>query len=123
MFAKLAIVLYLFSTTCLIAGLWIEDALGIQVFPDTSRAKQELENRIGRQQLDPNNVNVGVTYIFGDYTSAARILFSIITGESVFFVLRMIPFLSNIYIMYFLTAIYGFGTVMLIVYIIANRAL
>lgn len=123
MYARLGIVLYLFSTTMLIAGLWIQDATGIPVFPDSSRAKQELESRIGRQQMDPNSVNVGVTYIFGDYTSAARMLFSIITGESVFFVLRMIPMLNSIYLMYFLTAVYSFGTVMLIVYIIGNRAL
>lgn len=123
MYARLGIVLYLFSTTMLIAGLWIQDATGIQVFPDNNRAKQELESRIGRQQMDPNSVNVGVTYIFGDYTSAARMIFSIITGESVFFVLRMIPMLNSIYLMYFLTAVYSFGTVMLIVYIIGNRAL
>lgn len=121
MFARLAILLYLFSTTLLVVGLWVQDATGHQIFPQNNA--QEIERRVNTLRLDPNSVNTNVTMIFGDYTSAARMIFGIITGESVFFVLQQIPIFASYYVYILLTIIYSFGTVMLILYIIGNRAL
>lgn len=121
MFARLAIVLYIFSTMMLVVGLWVQDATGIHIFPNNNRA--ELEKRINTLRINPNEVNTNVTMIFGDYTSAARILFGIITGEAVFFVLQQIPVFASYYVYIIITLLYTFGTVMLILYILGNRVL
>ncbi|MEM4317875.1 MAG: hypothetical protein QXQ68_07435 [Candidatus Nitrosocaldaceae archaeon] len=101
--------------------MWVQDAVGIAIFPNNNRT--ELEKRINTLRINPNEVNTSVTMIFGDYTSAARIIFSIITGESVFFVLQQIPLFANYYVYILITILYTFGTVMLILYILGNRLL
>lgn len=121
MFARLAVMLYVFSTMLLIIGLWVQDATGIPVFPMNNRPA--LEQRIHNLQINPNEVNTGVTMIFGDYLSAARIIFGIITGEAVFFVLQQIPIFASYYVYIIITVIYSFGTVMLILYLLGNRSL
>lgn len=121
MFARLAIVLYLFSTIMLVVGLWMQDALGIAIFPNNN--KTELERRLNTLRINPNEVNTSVTMIFGDYTSVARIIFSIITGESVFFVLQQIPVFASYYVYILITVLYSFGTVMLLLYLLGNRLL
>lgn len=123
MWAKLAVILYLFSFLLLIIGLWVEDATNHQIFPNRNLIQQRLESQINAQRLDPNNVNAGITYIFGDYLSAARILFGVVTGEAVFFVLQQIPIFANYYVYIIITILYTFSTVMLVVYIIGNRVL
>jgi hypothetical protein len=123
MWARFAIVLYVFAGLLLIVGKWIEDATQITIFPNSNVVTQEIERRINAQRLDPNNVNPNITLIFGDYASVARILFGIVTGESVFFVLQQLPIFANYYVYLIIVSLYTFSTIMLIVYIIGNRAL
>ena len=123
MWARFAIVLYVFAGLLLIIGKWVEDATNAHIFPNSNAVTQEIERRVNTQRLDPNNVNPNLTLIFGDYASAARIVFGIITGESVFFVLQQIPVFANYYVYLIIVSLYTFATAMLIVYIIGNRPL
>ena len=115
--AKVAIIMYMFSIAVLFSGYFIEKAYGLGLF--TGITIDSLEQLISKNDI---NQEISVDLIFGDFIAAVRLIFGIVTGDTIAQALALIPQFDATWRL--LTGlIFSFTSALLWAFVVAGRSL
>jgi len=108
--------MYLFSIGIMFAGYYIDDVFGEDLFSSwTYDALDELANK--------NQVSseVSIDLIFGDFIQGVKVLFGILTGDTISGAIASFPFVSETW-MILVKITFTLSSALLWVYIITGRS-
>ena len=115
--AKVAIIMYMFSIAVLFSGYFIEKAYGLGLF--TGITIDSLEQLISKNDI---NQEISVDLIFGDFIAAARVVFGIVTGDTIAAAFSIIPSFNEVW-MLLVRLLFTFSSALLWAFVVAGRSL
>ena len=116
-FGKIAIIMYLFSCGLLFSGYFIDQAYGQDLFGDATF--EALDTLLNKNQVDQE---VSAELIFGDFIAGARVVFGIITGDTIAQAFNLIPSFDEIW-MLLVRLLFTLSSALLWVFVIVGRSL
>lgn len=108
--------MYLFSIGILFSGYYIDQVFGMDLFSSvTYDALDELANK--------NTVDEDLTVdlIFGDFIAGVKVLFGIITGDTISGALTTLPFMNEVWLL-LSRLVFTLSSALLWVYVVAGRS-
>lgn len=114
---KIAIILYVFAIGILFTGYYWDNVFGENLFSGaTFEALDELANKNAVDQ------SISIDLIFGDFIAGVKVVFGILTGDTIYSALSLIPgFLSEWMLLTRIT--FTLSSALLWVYIVTGRSL
>lgn len=115
--AKVAIIMYLFSTCLLFSGYYVDLAFGENLF--SSVTYSSLDALIDKNDVDED---ISIDLVFGDFLAGANVVFGIITGDTISGAFGSLPNFDEVW-MILIRILFTLSSAALWVYIIASRVL
>lgn len=114
---KPALIMYLFAICLMFSGYYMDLIFNENLFESaTYTALDELMNK--------NNVDttISVDLIFGDFIAGVRVVFGILTGDTISGALQMFPSFNEVW-MIFTRLLFTFSSAMLWVFVVTGRSI
>jgi len=114
---KIALILYVWAIGILFAGYYWDSVFGDNLFAGaTFEALDELANKNAVDET------ISIDLIFGDFIAGVKVVFGILTGDTIYSALSMIPgFLAEWMLLVRIT--FTLASALLWVYIVTGRSL
>ena len=114
---KIAIIMYLFSVGLLFSGYFIDQAYGLDLF--TGVTYDALDAIANKQVI---NQEISVDLIFGDFIAGVRVVFGIVTGDTIAQAFSLIPSFDEVWLL-LVRIVFTLSSAMLWVFIVTGRSL
>lgn len=114
---KISIILYLFSVGVLFGGYYIDTALGENLFQGSS-----YDSLIAIANRNDINESISAELIYGDFIAGVRVLFSIMTGETITDAMSSLPHFDASWLL-ILRVLFTLGSSFLWIYLITGRSI
>jgi len=114
---KIAIIMYLFSISLLFTGYYLDNVFGQDQFTGaTYDALDEIANK--------NNVNESISaeLIFGDFIAGVKVLFGIVTGDTLTQAFHLLPNFSSEWDL-LIRLLFTLSSAFLWIYVVTGRSL
>jgi hypothetical protein len=115
--SKVAIIMYLFSVGLTFSGYYINNASGLSLFDGATYAA--LDDIMSRNEIDED---ISIDLIFGDFIAGVRVLFGIVTGDTISQAFGMLPNFDETW-MILTRILFTTSSAFLWIYIVAGRVL
>lgn len=117
---KIALIMYMFEIALMFGGYLVNEASGMELFSLSNY--DALKEIMDRNEVNEEDDTLNLDLIFGDFTAGARILFGILTGETMGSAFTQLPNFDEIWIILF-RLVYTTSAAFLWIYVIAGRVL
>ena len=114
---KIAIIMYLFSVGLLFSGYFIDQAYGLDLF--TGVTYDALDAIANKQVI---NQEISVDLIFGDFIAGVRVVFGIVTGDTIAQAFSLIPSFDEVWLL-LVRIVFTLSSAMLWVFIVTGRSI
>lgn len=114
---KIAIIMYVFSLGLLFSGFLIDEMYGQNLFVGVTY--DSLDEIASKNVVDEE---ISVDLIFGDFVAGVRVVFGIVTGDTIAQAFALIPSFSEAW-MLLVRLIFTISSAMLWVFIVTGRSL
>lgn len=109
--------MYIFSISLTFGGYYIDQASGLSLF--NSATYTALNDIMSRNEIDED---ISIDLIFGDFIAGVRVLFGIVTGETISDAFSMLPNFNETW-MLAVRLLFTTSSAFLWIYIVAGRIL
>src|SRR3972149_4251323 len=113
---KIAIIMYLFSISLLFSGYFIDNAYGLNLFSGITF--DSLDVIANKQVVDQE---ISVDLIFGDFIAGVRVMFGIITGDTIAQAFTLIPSFDEMWLL-LVRIIFTLSSAMLWIFVVTGRS-
>lgn len=114
---KIAIIMYMFSIALLFSGYFLDQAYGLSLFTGvTFDALDEIASK------NVVNQEISIDLIFGDFIAGVKVVFGIITGDTIAQAFSLIPNFDETWMLLVRLA-FTLSSAMLWVFIVTGRSL
>lgn len=113
---KIAIIMYLFSVSLLFSGYFIDNAYGLNLF--TGVTFDALDAIANKQVVDQE---ISIDLIFGDFIAGVRVMFGIITGDTIAQAFNLIPSFNEVWLL-LVRIIFTLSSAMLWIFVVTGRS-
>ncbi len=109
--------MYIFSTALMFGGYVANTASGMELF--TSSTYEALNEIMNRNEIDEE---ISIDLIFGDFIAGVRVLFGIVTGETIADAFGQLPNFDEMW-MILVRLLFTTSSAFLWIYVVAGRVL
>ena len=109
--------MYLFSVGLLFSGYFIDQAYGLDLF--TGVTYDALDAIANKQVI---NQEISVDLIFGDFIAGVRVVFGIVTGDTIAQAFSLIPSFDEVWLL-LVRIVFTLSSAMLWVFIVTGRSI
>ena len=120
---KIAIILYLFSVSVLFFGYYLNTYFNNPNITNTQYFGGNPYSAMSTLASSYHiNQQINTSLIFGDFIAALTVIFGILTGSTISGMLSLLPWGTDTGISLLVQIVFSFSSVLLWVYIVANRS-
>ena len=116
-FGKVAVIMYIFSLSLMFAGYFMETTLGDGSFNEDSLYAQLV---IISNSFNPD-ANISVEAIFGDFIAGVKVLFGIMTGQTIADAFMLFPAMSMEWLL-LIRVLFTASSIFLWIFIVTGRS-
>lgn len=116
-FGKIAIIMYIFSTSLLFAGYYLDETFNEDNFSGVTYAA--LDTLANKNNVDQE---ISAELIFGDFIAGVQVLFGIVTGDTLTDAFHLLPGVDASMDL-FIRLIFTLSSALLWVFVVTGRSL